>query len=257
MYKEMLLHLRPFNLAVSIVMLVAVMKAAGMSDPGQMALISVPFLLGTMSVFSMNDVFDAPTDRGKEHELFMQAGTRRALLTFSSGLGLLAAASALFFGVQRFVILIVMLALGLAYSVPPIRLKDRAGADVVVHTLLGGVLPVFYVTTGLSGGVLVLLVFFALVGFISQIWNQVYDFDRDGMSFIRRIGLRNGQLVYIAVCLLGLGFFTYAFVARPLLYLLPPVAMFAVSLLEYKRGRYPAIPWAFYFLFGLVYMVPL
>ncbi|AKU18605.1 hypothetical protein VV02_03555 [Luteipulveratus mongoliensis] len=95
------------------------------------------------SVFAVNDAYDVDTDRlnpRKAHSMAVRSRMTTESLVFRSlEAGLLAVVVAwLAAGVTFAFGTLVVVALGWAYSVPPLRLKARAGCDVLVNALVIG-----------------------------------------------------------------------------------------------------------------------
>jgi lycopene elongase/hydratase (dihydrobisanhydrobacterioruberin-forming) len=98
-----------------------------------------------LATLAINDVHDVPSDRANPRKAGspLVAGTLtvRAARRVAYGSGALALTAATFVNVSFAVLTACFLALAWAYSVPPVRLKARPGADVAVNAVGIGVLP--------------------------------------------------------------------------------------------------------------------
>ena len=95
------------------------------------------YLLVVASAFVVNQIFDVESDALNRKNLILPSGavTRRESLMLACLLGAAAAVLGVWRGGLVSVLVLVGLALGAAYSVPPVRLKARAGADFLANTV--------------------------------------------------------------------------------------------------------------------------
>jgi 4-hydroxybenzoate polyprenyltransferase len=95
-------------------------------------------------VLIQNDLHDRGTDRANARKatapLVLGTVTPRQLIRLGRILGVAAIGAALLIGPLYACGVVTVLALGWAYSAPPLRLKARAGADVAVNAVVIGVL---------------------------------------------------------------------------------------------------------------------
>lgn len=95
------------------------------------------------AVLAQNDLHDLRSDRANPRKatapLVTGAVTERRLRRWYRGIALSAVAAALYVGPLFVLGVLGVLALGWAYSVPPLRLKTRPGWDVAVNAVVVGV----------------------------------------------------------------------------------------------------------------------
>ncbi|MDR7325268.1 MULTISPECIES: UbiA family prenyltransferase [Catenuloplanes] len=104
---------------------------------GLTLLVLGPLIWG--AVLAHNDLHDLPTDRLNPRKTGAGAVPPRHLRAYAVIAALAALATAALIGPLFVLGVAGVLALGWAYSAPPLRLKARAGADVLVNALVVGV----------------------------------------------------------------------------------------------------------------------
>jgi len=251
----MLRNLRLFNQAVTVATVLSIIAVAGITDISEILLLVLSILFASIFVFSFNNVFDIKEDLkkndAKSNPVALKALGGRSALLVSSLFAILALALASFLSMERLALISAFIFVGGLYSMPPIRLKERPPLDIIAHTVLLGPVIVLLVTTNVTGPVFYLFVFYTLIAFLGQIWNQLSDFYVDKKTFLISIGLKNGKALYSASCAVGLLFFIYEFSIYQKISLLIAAALFLYSLFKYKPGKYAFEIWAIFFLFAI------
>jgi len=249
-------NLRIFSQAVTLAIILSIIVAAGITDTAEILLLVASLLSASIFTFSFNNIFDTKEDGKKEdaksNPLALKQIREKNALRFSLFFAILALAFASFLSIERFAIILVGIFVCAIYSMPPIRLKEKPPFDIIAHTVLLGPAIVLFVTTNITGAVFYMLVFYTLIAFLGQIWNQLSDFYVDKKTFLISIGLKKGKLIYFASCATGLLFFIYEFSIYQKLSLLIAAAMFLDSFLNYTPGKYARRPWIFFFAFAIV-----
>jgi 4-hydroxybenzoate polyprenyltransferase len=139
----------------------------------------------------------------------------RVLMTLLVGLPLVIC---LILSLPAFFFTVCTLVLLLAYSLQPLRLKERYIADIVTHGLMFGTFPFLIGYTLLTPGIallevrpLALCILFTIIGFLALIVHQIYDYAEDvgcSPTTIVRIGMRHGWrifAVFFSMALISLG----------------------------------------------------
>lgn len=95
------------------------------------------FVLIAASSFVINQVFDVKSDRLNEKNFLLHLGrvSRREAVVFHTALSLAALLLGTYLGPPQRELCVAGLLLGLAYSVPPVRLKGRPLADMLANGL--------------------------------------------------------------------------------------------------------------------------
>ncbi|WP_130645760.1 UbiA family prenyltransferase [Methanofollis fontis] len=197
--------------------LVGALCAAGLSP--RLLPVFVIFVLVTAYGFAVNNLADAAIDR--RHAGKMAAGTnpcadgtlgRREAWLFCALLAALPLALALFMTPAGWVFTLASLAALTAYSVRPLRLKDRFGVDILCHGLMFGGLP-FYAGYTLAGGAVPPLLSLPTAGALiatlvcceALVVHEVLDYEQDaGTTPTTVVGIGRMGGVYAVAFLVAL-----------------------------------------------------
>ncbi len=233
------------------------------------------FGLGYWLAFAVNDYFDAPYDQLDPAKakgnffigLIDRPRVRRILWAMFFVLVGVIAMIFLRFGWAGVIVLAVSLSVMLAYSAPPVRLKNRPGLDLLVHALFVETFPyvaTVYLIGGTWGSVDFFLVFIAFMASLSaQLEQQLRDFEVDqatGGTSATLLGRRATYvLLVLATLLLIFGAVAYH-MWRPLPWYLIPFAFIALPVLLHRLVRGPNRPRSRWLVYvsaaaGLIYAV--
>jgi 4-hydroxybenzoate polyprenyltransferase len=167
---------------------------------------------GHSGTLALNSAFDR--DEGDIGYLSDPPPVPRYLWLFGLALLLLGALGAAFLPPQFLLVYLLCTAMSVAYSVPPIRLKALAGADVLNNALGYGVLTLYGGWAALGRALnqtiaLVLAGFFCLAAAAYPL-TQIYQYDEDvargDRTLVIALGKRNALRWSIAFVLLSFGF---------------------------------------------------
>ncbi|MFX0205947.1 MAG: UbiA family prenyltransferase [Candidatus Hodarchaeota archaeon] len=142
----------------------------------------------TFFAFLINDLFDAPYDaldpRKSKRNLFLNKYKEKRLIPYLIFLTsiLIALGTACILGPIALGVTVIGLFMGLYYSSPPIRAKNRPGLDLFFHaTAFGGNILVLGYLVWQSGDLLLLILY--LYACLDSIWiemnNQIRDYEID------------------------------------------------------------------------------
>jgi 4-hydroxybenzoate polyprenyltransferase len=167
---------------------------------------------GHSGTLALNSAFDR--DEGDIGYLSDPPPVPRRLWLFGLALLLLGALGAAFLPPQFLRVYLVCTAMSVAYSVPPIRLKALAGADVLNNALGYGVLTLYGGWAALGRGLnptigLVLAGFFCLAAAaypLTQIYQYEEDVARGDRTLVIALGKRNALRWSVAFALVAFGF---------------------------------------------------
>jgi 4-hydroxybenzoate polyprenyltransferase len=119
-----------------------------------------------------------------------------------------------FLSLPAFFFMACTLVLLLAYSLQPLRLKERYIADIVTHGLMFGTFPFLMGYTLLNPGIalfdvrpLALCILFTIIGCLALIVHQIFDYEEDvrcSPTTIVRIGKRQGWSIFAVFFILAL-----------------------------------------------------
>jgi len=259
--RRILFHsLRIWNLLINISAILAVISISQIKNIIDIALILVATSAVTIFVFSFNNIFDTKFDMmrsdGKMNMIALGYVTKNQAIIISVLFAILGISASIPLGFNRIIIAILSVIIGIIYSMPPMRLKDRIGFDILTHIVLGGFLPVFYVTMNITEKLFPILIFFSLVGLVGQLWNQISDYDIDKKSFVKYLGLKKSRFFHTIICLFGAIYFSWTFFNTMNYYFIPIILMFFSSIFLFKTGNYRVfkIPWILYSL-SIIFMI--
>jgi 4-hydroxybenzoate polyprenyltransferase len=110
-------------------------------------IVLISFSLATMAIFILNQYFDREIDRvnNLKKNLPIASGdvSPRTGLTLFFAFTFISLASAFITEISIFLLLLTYMLLGIGYSTPPFRFKNRPGIDIVVSGVGAGLLPFF------------------------------------------------------------------------------------------------------------------
>jgi len=171
--------------------------------------ISFAFSFATASVFIINQYFDREEDRENAFKSILPVAsgrmTPRTALIFSLLLTFLCLALVSFVDPNFLSLFLIYLAFGIAYSAPPLRLKNVLVVDFVVSGICAGFMPFLMglnLTDGLSSdipSILLGVVPLILVHCGGHIIQAVGDYEVDRKmevhTFVVKCGKKNGAIV--------------------------------------------------------------
>jgi 4-hydroxybenzoate polyprenyltransferase len=184
----------------------------GIPQVNRFIMVLFSFVLATIAIFILNQYFDWEIDRVNDlkKNLPIASGDVKP----RTGLGLFVAftlislASAFVTDLSVFLLLLTYMLLGIGYSTPPIRFKNRPGIDIIVSGIGAGVLPFFI---GLQTVPLLTLqfefpwivrryqdaLFTALPIFLIQSAGEIYqvvgDYEADALAKINTFAVKFGK----------------------------------------------------------------
>jgi 4-hydroxybenzoate polyprenyltransferase len=181
----------------------------GLPSFGSFIAVLFAFSFATASVFIINQYFDREEDRENASKSILPVAsgkmTPRTALLFSLLLTVLCLALASSVDTNFLSLFLIYLAFGIAYSAPPLRLKNVPVADFVVSGIGAGFMPFLMglnLTDGLSTDIPSILLGVAplvLVHCGGHIIQAVGDYEADRKmevhTFVVRCGKKNGTLV--------------------------------------------------------------
>lgn len=165
--------------------------------------------------FFINDLFDAPYDaldaKKSARNLFLTKYKEKRLIPYSILLiaALIALGTAWILGPLALIVTIIGLFMGIFYSSPPIRAKNRPFLDLFFHAVaLGGNILVLGYLVWRSGDALLVILF--LYACLDSVWiqlnNQIRDFELDKMgdqpTTLTRLGYKKGIVLHRLVIFL-------------------------------------------------------
>lgn len=242
-----LLHLRPLEWPImSAHFLLGSLLALGSGLPMGAALLGWLVFVALMNggTLAINSAYDQ--DEGDIGYLKAPPRPPEHLLLFS-GL-LLGAATLLGFllPLPFALINLACVAMSLLYSVPPVRLKARAGWDLLINCLGFGMLTPLagWALTGRPFGRAILLAttgfafLFATLYPMTQIYQVAEDSRRGDLTLVIRVGVGRSLVLALVAALVAHGCFLASVLAmgRPPLFLLPSLLGWLAVLLPWLRG---------------------
>lgn len=167
-------------------------------------------VLGNGGTLAINSVFDR--DEGDIGYLDDPPPVPRHLLQFSLAFLLLGLLVASWIGVRFLVAYAICFFLSLAYSIPPLRAKARAGLDVLINSVGYGALTIYAGWAAMDRPLeapiinVVLGFFFLFAGFypLTQIYQMVEDAQRGDKTLALLLGKRNA--LRFAIAAVGVAF---------------------------------------------------
>jgi 4-hydroxybenzoate polyprenyltransferase len=176
------------------------------------------FSLATIAIFILNQYFDREIDRvnNLKKNLPIASGDvkpRTGFLLFFA-FTLISLASAFFTDISIFLLLLTYMLLGIGYSTPPFRFKNRPGIDIIVSGVGAGLLPFFI---GLQTVPLLTLEFefpwmvrryqdalftalpILLVQSAGEIYQVVGDYEADALAKINTFAVKFGKKASLRV----------------------------------------------------------
>jgi 4-hydroxybenzoate polyprenyltransferase len=170
------------------------------------------FLLATSAIFILNQYFDREIDRvnNLKKSLPIASGDVKPKigLTLFFAFTLISLASAFITDISIFLLLLTYMLLGIGYSTPPFRFKNRPGIDIIVSGIGAGILPFFI---GLQTAPLLTLQFefpwivrryqdalftalpILLVQSAGEIYQVVGDHEADALAKINTFAVKYGK----------------------------------------------------------------
>ena len=242
-----LLHLRPLEWPImSAHFLLGTLLAAGWGLPGGTSFLGWFIFVGLMNggTLAINSAFDK--DEGDIGYLKAPPRPPEQLLAFSSGLLGSSAVLGFLLPLPFALINLACVVMSVLYSVPPPRLKARAGWDLVINCVGFGLLTPLagWALTGRPFSRTVLL---ASIGFaflfatlypMTQIYQVAEDSRRGDQTLTIRLGVGRSLTLALLTSLIAHVFFLAGLLAqgRPPLYLLPSLAAWLAVLIPWMRG---------------------
>ena len=242
-----LLHLRPLEWPImSAHFLLGTLLAAGWGLPGGTSLLGWFIFVGLMNggTLAINSAFDK--DEGDIGYLKAPPRPPEHLLAFSSGLLGSSAVLGFLLPLPFALINLACVVMSVLYSVPPPRLKARAGWDLVINCVGFGLLTPLagWALTGRPFSRTVLL---ASIGFaflfatlypMTQIYQVAEDSRRGDQTLTIRLWVGRSLTLALLTSLIAHVFFLAGLRAqgRPPLYLLPSLAAWLAVLIPWMRG---------------------
>ncbi|MEM7049891.1 MAG: UbiA family prenyltransferase [Acidobacteriota bacterium] len=161
--------------------------------------------------YLLNDLADAEQDRrvGRRRAAFLRPAQHRALVVLSLLVGLLGW-TLLAAPPAASLLLALQLALLVAYSVPPLRLKERGLLGVIADALYGHVLPVaitllvFAPAPGVAPVALAVVLWSLAKGLRNILLHQIEDRKRDRRAAVRTLLSRRPPLAVLSAINRGL-----------------------------------------------------
>ena len=224
----------------------------------------ISFFFISSLTFAMNNHYDADSDRINPRRKSINAIasgkiSKKTGVLFNLVFILITLVVTILYKFEVFLFSIFLLFLGLAYSVPPIRLKGRPGLDVIWHFF--GFFSFVLYGSFVAGhvGLISWLIAISLGVWssIAQVGNHIEDYHSDKSSgtktFAVWIGLDKAKLTINFLTLLHLIiliplvlFYTVQYYASIAFFVI--IAILGLILLRPKRGMFPSKRcWTFYF----------
>ena len=185
---------------------------------GRFILVLFSFSLATSAIFILNQYFDREIDRvnNLKKSLPIASGEVKPKmgLTLFFAFNLISLASAFIIDISIFLLLLTYMLLGIGYSTPPFRFKNRPGMDIIVSGIGAGILPFFI---GLQTAPLLTLEFefpwivrryqdalftalpILLVQSAGEIYQVVGDHEADALAKINTFAVKYGKKTSLRV----------------------------------------------------------
>ena len=242
-----LLHLRPLEWPIMTAhFLLGTLLAAGLGLPPQKSLLGWLVFVALMNggTLAINSAFDK--DEGDIGYLKAPPKPPEHLLAFSALLLVAATVLGFLLPLSFALINLLCVVMSVLYSVPPPRLKARAGWDLLINCAGFGLLTPLagWALTGRPFSRAILLAclgfafLFATLYPMTQIYQVAEDSRRGDRTLVIQVGVGRSLLLALVAALVAHGLFLASVLVtgRSFLYLLPSLVAWLAVLLPWLRG---------------------